>query len=105
MPMLIEPAPAPAAPPGPAAFRARFPMLDRVVHLASCSLGARSSDVDTAVALMLTAMAERGAPWDVFEEQAHDARHGFAALVGARADQIALAPNASVGAYQVASTI
>ncbi|MBB5896021.1 aminotransferase class V-fold PLP-dependent enzyme [Kutzneria kofuensis] len=89
----------------PAAFRARFPMLGNRVHLASCSLGARSLDLDDALRLMLDDMADGGAPWDRFEDQLHQARQGFAALVGARVEQIAVVPNASVGAYQVASTM
>jgi selenocysteine lyase/cysteine desulfurase len=88
----------------PAAFRARFPMLAGTVHLASCSLGARSLDLDAALSAMLTAMAEGGAPWQLFEVQATAARRGFAALVGAHPDQVALLPNATIGAYQVAST-
>lgn len=90
---------------GPADFRGHFPMLARTVHLASCSLGARSSDLDAALAAMLEAMAAGGAPWELFEEQGRLVREGFAALVGARPDEVALIPNASVGAYQVASTL
>lgn len=88
----------------PADFRRRFPMLERTVYLASCSLGARSADLDDALAAMLSAMAEHGAPWHDFEQQADLARRRFAGLVGARPDQIALLPNASVGAYQAVST-
>ncbi len=88
-----------------AAFRAGFPMLRQVVHLANCSLGARSTAVDEALRTMLATMAERGAPWDAFEEQVGLARERFAALIGAEPGQIALLPNASTGAYQVASTL
>jgi selenocysteine lyase/cysteine desulfurase len=88
----------------PEAFRARFPMLRRTVHLASCSLGARSVELDEAMARMLDEMTLGGAPWEVFERQVSEARHRFAALIGARPDQVAVVPNASVGAYQVAST-
>lgn len=83
-----------------AEFRAHFPILARKVHLASCSLGARSTDLDHAVQQMLDDMA-----WDCFENQFHQARTSFAHLIGAREDQIALVPNASIGAYQVASTM
>ncbi|WP_405917761.1 aminotransferase class V-fold PLP-dependent enzyme [Streptomyces sp. NBC_00728] len=91
--------------PAPDAFRKRFPVLERRVHLAGCSLGARSADLDTALARMLDDMADGGAPWALFEEQVRLARVQFAALVGARTDQIAVVPNASVGAYQVASAL
>ena len=89
----------------PAAFREHFPMLTRKVHLASCSLGARSSAVDDATLSMLDHMADGGAPWDLFEQQVFEARAQFATLIGARTDQIAVVPNASIGAYQVASTM
>ncbi|MEU7766525.1 aminotransferase class V-fold PLP-dependent enzyme [Nocardia sp. NPDC049190] len=49
-------------------------------------------------------MAVGGAPWEAFERQVDEARSRFAALIGARDDQVAVMPNASVGAYQVAST-
>jgi selenocysteine lyase/cysteine desulfurase len=88
-----------------AAFRARFPMLEHTTHLASCSLGARSIDLDQAMARMLEEMTCHGAPWWRFEEQLHEARGRFAALIGARPDQVAVVPNVSVGAYRVASTL
>jgi selenocysteine lyase/cysteine desulfurase len=87
------------------AFRSRFPALGRRVHLASCSLGARSTDLDEALDQMLHDMADSGGPWERFEEQVFQARQRFAALIGARVDQVAVVPNASVGAYQVASTV
>ncbi|GAA0990557.1 aminotransferase class V-fold PLP-dependent enzyme [Acrocarpospora macrocephala] len=88
-----------------ATFRTRFPMLERIVHLASCSLGARSTDLDAALERMLGAMSRQGAPWPEFEGQLNQARQGFAALVRARTDEIAVVPSATVGAYQVASTL
>jgi hypothetical protein len=47
---------------GPDTFRTRFPMLERTTHLATCSLGARSLDLDQALTGMLDAMAGHGAP-------------------------------------------
>lgn len=91
--------------PAPADFRRRFPALERTVHLASCSLGARSINLVEAVTGMLELMADRGAPWEQFEQEVAGARGRFAALIGARPDQIAIVPNASIGAYQVASTV
>ncbi len=88
-----------------AAFRSRFPALEGTVYLASCSLGARSIDLDAALTRMLDTMAEPGVPWPQFEAQVSEARARFAALIGARPDQIAIVPNASIGAYQVASAL
>jgi len=87
------------------AFRSHFPALSRRVHLASCSLGARSIDLDEALDRMVHDMADSGNPWERFEEQVSQVRRRFAALIGARVDQVALIPNASIGAYQVASTV
>ncbi|WP_069172165.1 aminotransferase class V-fold PLP-dependent enzyme [Streptomyces griseus] len=89
----------------PAGFRAAFPMLESTVHLAGCSLGPRSTALDSAMGAMLDAMTGKEAPWHLFEEQVGLAREGFAALIGARTEQIALVPSASVGAYQIASTV
>lgn len=94
-----------AAPVTAAAFRRAFPMLERTVHLASCSLGARSDAVDAAVERMREAMAAHGAPWHRFEQEVAESRRRFAALIGAAPEQVAIVPNASVGAYQVASTL
>lgn len=88
-----------------AAFRRGFPMLERTVHLASCSLGARSDAVDEALERMQAAIAAHGAPWARFEEELENARQRFAALIGAGPDQIAILPNVSIGAYQVVSTL
>ncbi|MEU0566012.1 aminotransferase class V-fold PLP-dependent enzyme [Nonomuraea sp. NPDC005983] len=89
----------------PEAFRALFPGQRRLRHLASCSLGARSIALDEAMERMSADMADHGAPWELFEEQVRQARERFAALIGARPDQVAVMPNASVGAYQAVSTM
>lgn len=86
----------------PVRFRAQFPSLANTVYLASCSHGARSRGLDDALARMLEAM--HGGPWPAFEREAEQARQRFAALIGADVAQVALVPNASTGAYQVASS-
>ena len=85
-----------------AQFRRIFPALEQVVHLGSCSLAPRSTAVQTALQDMLD-LHDHGLAWEEFEAEADLARARFAALIGARADQIALLPNASTAAYQVAS--
>jgi selenocysteine lyase/cysteine desulfurase len=86
-------------------FRDHFPMLGHTVHLAGCSLGARSVALDAAMGQMLEDMGSGGAPWELFERQVGQARAGFAELIGADPEQVAVVPNASVGAYQVASVL
>ncbi len=86
-------------------FRDGFPVLESTVHLASCSLGARSSALEDALARMLDAIGSGASAWERFEREVERCREGFAALIGADPGQIALLPNASIGAYQVASTL
>lgn len=90
--------------PSPAAFRARFPVLADAVHLASCSLGPRSSALDAAMTRMLDVLRDDPTPWDFWLGQVLQARDAFAALVNADPARVAVVPSATVGAYQVAST-
>jgi selenocysteine lyase/cysteine desulfurase len=91
----------------PGSFRGLFPALTEHVHLASCSLGARSVALDESLGRMLSAMsrAPGSAAWVEFEQEIDRARARFAALIGARSEQVAVMPNASVSAFQVISTI
>ncbi len=85
-------------------FRNNFPGLESTIYLSSCSLGARSRALDSSMVSMLDTMSSSSNPWHQFEEQVSIARQNFAKLIGADPDQIAVMPNASVAAYQVAST-
>lgn len=88
----------------PAGFREHFPVLADTVYLASCSQGALSVELDAALAEFRYTMRAHGAPWPQWMEQVEAARGGFARLVGATPDRVAVLPSASVCAYQVAST-
>ena len=87
-----------------AELRAKFPVLDQMTHLASCSIAARSTDLDRAMGVMLDDLSGR-APWPAFERRVEEARRRFAALIGADPDQIALIPNVSIAAHQIASAL
>lgn len=90
----------------PVRFRARhFPGLGQQTYLAACSLAPHSEPLARAMAAMLAAMKGGKLAWHAFEEQGQAVRTALARLIGARVDQVALLPNASVGAYQVASTL
>ncbi len=89
---------------GPDTFRARFPHLSTTAYLASCSLAARSQDVEFALLRMLDDMTA-GDAWQRFEAATNTAKARFADLIGASPDQVAVLPNASVGAYQAASSL
>jgi selenocysteine lyase/cysteine desulfurase len=96
-----------AAPAAPAAarFRRQFPALDKQVHLASCSLGAPSNAMAAAMSEMATTMGRGAGAWPQFEGETERARLRFAGLIGAQPEQIAIVPNASIGAYQVISAL
>lgn len=90
----------------PDQFRQRhFPSMEKGSYLAACSLAPLSTALDTQMASMLSAMGGNGLAWPHFEEEVSRVRTSLARLIGARTDQIALLPNATVGAYQVASTL
>ena len=88
-----------------AAFRARFPHLGDVTHLASCSQGALSTDLQRQLQAMQDDLIADPAPWGRWMELVETLRARFAARIGAAPEQIAIAPNASIAAYQVRSTI
>jgi selenocysteine lyase/cysteine desulfurase len=89
----------------PLQFRSTyFPQLVDRVYLAACSLGARSTALDRALTAMLAAMRQDEPAWSAFEAEVQQLRTRLAKLIGARVDQIALLPNASVAAYQAVST-
>lgn len=89
----------------PAEFRTRFPVLADTVHLASCSLGPRSAALDAALHRMLEVLHEDPTPWDMWLAEVQQSRQRFADLIGARPEQVAVVPSATIGAYQVASTL
>ena len=87
-----------------AEFRRHFHGLDRLTHLASCSQGAVSDRLVAELAGYQRTLVERGAAWDLWMAKVQRARELFAAHIGAGADDVAVVPSASEGAYQVAST-
>jgi selenocysteine lyase/cysteine desulfurase len=90
--------------PSVAEFRAHFPALADTVHLASCSQGALSDAVAAALLEFQFTIRAHGAPWDRWMAKVAEAREGFARLVNADVDEIAVISSASEGAYHVAST-
>jgi selenocysteine lyase/cysteine desulfurase len=87
-----------------AAFRRSFPMLEDTVHLASCSQGALSTELTSALFEIQHSMREHGAPWDLWTREVERARDGFAELINASSEEVAVVSCASEGAYHVAST-
>ncbi|MFY1702969.1 aminotransferase class V-fold PLP-dependent enzyme [Micromonospora sp. WMMA1923] len=81
------------------AIRARFPSLAHTVHLATCSITARSTDLDHALTAMADDLAGCGF-WAACEEQLRHARQRFAHLIDAHTDQVMIVPNARIAALQ-----
>jgi selenocysteine lyase/cysteine desulfurase len=81
----------------PARIRHRFPILERLVYVNSCSQGALSDSVRAAYEAYLHDWDEKGAPWEYWVERAETVRGAFAGLVGADADEVAVTTSLSAG--------
>jgi selenocysteine lyase/cysteine desulfurase len=89
----------------PARCRHRFPVLEQLVYLNSCSQGALSDSVRAAYVDYLDGWDERGAPWDFWVERTETARATFARLVGAEPDDVAVTTSLSAGVSAFASAV
>jgi len=87
----------------PYSIRDRFPILDRAVYTNSCSQGALSNEVRAAYEQYLADWDERGAPWELWVEQAEGARARFARLLNATPDEIAVTTSVSAGVSSLLS--
>lgn len=87
----------------PDRIRHRFPILERLVYVNSCSQGALSDDVRRAYEQYLADWDEHGAPWDYWVERTEAARSAFAGLVNADTDEIAVTTSLSAGVSALAT--
>jgi selenocysteine lyase/cysteine desulfurase len=92
-----------AVQPLPDRIRHRFPLLERLVYVNSCSQGALSDAVRRAYEQYLADWDEHGAPWDYWVERTEAARAAFAGLVNADADEIAVTTSLSAGVSALAT--
>jgi selenocysteine lyase/cysteine desulfurase len=90
--------------PSPEEFRQRFAALQDTAHFASCSQGALSDTLASALLELQYTMREQGAPWGRWMDEVDTARAMFARLIGAEPDEVAVVSCASAAAFQVAST-
>ena len=88
----------------PEEFRARFPALQHMTYFASCSQGALSDTLATALLEYQHTLLRYGAPWEQWMREVDLARELFARMIHAAVDEIAVVPSVSAAAYQVAST-
>ena len=87
----------------PVSIRDRFPILEHAVYTNSCSQGALSNDVRAAYEQYMTDWDDRGAPWELWVEQAEGARARFARLLNATPDEIAVTTSVSAGVSSLLS--
>ena len=86
-------------------FRSRFPILQEKVYLNSCSQGALSRDVETAIGEWLQSWHQQGSPWDLWVDQYEAGRRQFAAMINARPEEVAIVASASAGVNALASAL
>ena len=87
------------------AIRGRFPVFERKVYVNSCSQGALSDAVRGAYAEYLAGWDENGAEWGHWVERAETARAAFAALLGARPDDVAIQTSVSAAVSALVSAL
>jgi selenocysteine lyase/cysteine desulfurase len=92
-----------AAGPLPDRIRHRFPILERLVYVNSCSQGALSDAVRDAYRDYLDDWEEKGAPWEYWVEREDAARATFARLVNADPSEVAVTASLSAGVSALAS--
>lgn len=87
----------------PQSIRHKFPLLAHAVYTNSCSQGALSDEVRAAYDRYLADWDEIGAPWDLWISLAGEARSGFARLLNATTDEIAVTTSVSAGVSSLLS--
>ena len=87
------------------AFRSRFPIFRSKVHLANNAMGAISDVVEAAHRQYLDDRIEHGASWELALAQHDRLRDGFAELIGAKPNEIALCYGATQALGVIASCI
>ncbi|RMH13751.1 MAG: aminotransferase class V-fold PLP-dependent enzyme, partial [Gemmatimonadetes bacterium] len=87
------------------AWRARIPLLERLVVLANCSHAPPLDSVVRALADYERSWHERGMDWDAWIEQVEGARAAFARLIGARPDEVAVVGSVSHAASALATAL
>ena len=85
--------------------RAGFPIFEHTTYANSCSQGALSHRVRAAAEEWLAGWDENGAEWEFWVERNEAARAGFAGLVHASADDVAVTTSVSQGVSALVSAL
>ena len=88
-----------------AAIRGEFPVFETTAYLNSCSQGALSHRVRAAVESWLDGWDANGAEWDFWVERNESARAGFARLLHASPDEVAVTTSVSQGVSGLVSAL
>lgn len=88
-----------------AAVRSRFPIFQKKIYLNSCSQGALSDAVESALQEHIRLWHRQGSPWDGWVDQYEAARTAFACFIGAAPEEVAVVTSASAGINSVASAL
>jgi selenocysteine lyase/cysteine desulfurase len=88
-----------------ATIRSRFRIFERKIYLNSCSQGALSDAVESALLENIASWHEGGSPWDLWVQKYEAARACFAAFIGGQPDEVAVVPSASAGINAIASAL
>jgi selenocysteine lyase/cysteine desulfurase len=89
----------------PDLIRHRFPVLDRLTYLNSCSQGALSDAVRTAYDNYLAGLEREGSAWDHWVACTERLRAAYARLLNVDTDEIAVTTSASAGLNALASAL
>ncbi len=87
------------------AIRSEFPIFEHAVYLNSCSQGALSHRVRAAVEEWLGGWDSNGAEWEFWVERNEAARAGFAGLIHADPDEVAVTTSVSQGVSALVSAL
>lgn len=86
-------------------LRTQFPVFRDKVYLNTCSQGALSDAVRSGVTDLLDSWDQCGSPWETWTEQYERIRGVFAALIGAKPQEVAVLTSVSQGINAVASAL
>ncbi len=87
------------------AWRARVPLLETAIPLASCSQAPQTDLTRAAAERFLDSWNRTGMDWDAWMAEVDAAKAAFARLIGADADEIALTTSVSVATASLASAL
>jgi selenocysteine lyase/cysteine desulfurase len=90
---------------GVEAFRKQFPIFDQKIYLSSCSQGALSRPVETAVREFLESWHTHGNPWEIWVARMEELRRAFARLINADPGEVAVTSSVSSALNSLASAL